>query len=188
MELSLEEKSILLEAARNSITSIFTGQEIPDPNYKNHPVFKSHAGAFVTLTENNRLRGCIGYIVSDQPLFQTVCEAAVHAAQNDPRFHPLSESELSKISIEISVLSEPFPLNSYDEIEIGKHGLILEEKGRRGLLLPQVPVEHNMDKEQYLDAICQKSGFHASYWRDKQLILSGFTATVFSEKSLAKVE
>lgn len=188
MELSLEEKSILIEAARNSITSIFTGREIPEPDYQKHPVFKSHAGAFVTLTEKNRLRGCIGYIISDQPLYQTVCEAAVHAAQNDPRFHPLIESELPKISIEVSVLSEPFPLNSYDEIEIGKHGLILEEKGRRGLLLPQVPVEHHMDKEQFLDAICQKSGFHASYWRDKQLKLNGFTATVFSEKSLTKVE
>jgi AmmeMemoRadiSam system protein A len=188
MELSLEEKSILLEAARNSIKSIFTGKEIPDPDYQKHHVFKSHAGAFVTLTENNRLRGCIGYIISDQPLYQTVCEAAVHAAQNDPRFHPLSENEILKISIEISVLSEPFPLYSYEEIEIGKHGLILEEKGRRGLLLPQVPVEHHMDKEQYLDAICQKSGFHASYWRDKQLKLNGFTATVFSEKSLTNAE
>ena len=188
MELSLEEKLILLEAARNSITSIFTGQEIPEPDFQKHPVFNSHAGAFVTLTENNKLRGCIGYIVSDQPLYQTVCEAAVHAAQYDPRFHPVSENELSKISIEISVLSEPFPLKSYDEIEIGKHGLILEEKGRRGLLLPQVPVEHHMDREQYLDAICQKSGFHAKYWRDKQLKFSGFTATVFSEKSLTKVE
>lgn len=188
MELSLEEKSLLLEAARNSITSTFTGKEIPDPDYQKHPVFNSHAGAFVTLIEKNKLRGCIGYIISDQPLYQTICEAAVHAAQNDPRFHPLIESELPLISIEISVLSEPFPLKSYDEIEIGKHGLILEEKGRRGLLLPQVPVEHNMDKEQYLDAICQKSGFHASYWRDKQLKLSGFTATVFSEKSFSKVE
>jgi hypothetical protein len=188
MELTQEEKKILLEAARNSITSIFTGKEIPQPDFKKHPVFNSHAGAFVTLTEHGGLRGCIGFIISDQPLFKTICEAAVHAAQNDPRFYPVSEKELSKISIEISVLSEPFPLNNYDEIEIGKHGLILEEKGKRGLLLPQVPVEHNMNREQYLDAICQKSGFHAGYWREKQLKLSGFTATVFSEKSLTKVE
>lgn len=188
MELTQEEKSILLEAARNSIASIFTGHEVPEPDYTKHPVLKSKAGAFVTLTEHGRLRGCIGYIISDQPLFKTVCEAAIHAAQNDPRFSPVSSNELSKISIEVSVLSEPFPLKSYDEIEIGKHGLILEEKGRRGLLLPQVPVEHHMDRDQYLDAICQKSGFHASYWKDKQLKLSGFTATVFSEKSLTKVE
>jgi len=93
-------------------------------------------------------------------------------------------NEMKNIAIEISVLSEPFQLNSYDEIEIGKHGLILEEKGRRGLLLPQVPVEHHMGKDQYLDAICQKTGFPAGYWRDKLLKLSGFTATVFSEEEM----
>lgn len=188
MELTQEEKTILLEAARNSIASIFTDKEVPEPDYQKHPVLKSKAGAFVTLTEHGRLRGCIGYIISDQPLFTTVCEAAVHATQNDPRFPPVTSNELAKISIEISILSEPFQLKSYDEIEIGKHGLILEEKGRRGLLLPQVPVEHHMDRDQYLNAICQKSGFHTSYWKDKQLKLSGFTATVFSEKSLTKDE
>lgn len=184
MEPSLEEKTILLDAARNSIKSFFTGQQIEEPDYNKHPLFKSRSGAFVTLTVKERLRGCIGYIISDQPLFETVCEAALHAARSDPRFSPVNQEELAKIEIEISILSEPFPLKSYDEIEIGKHGLILEEKGRRGLLLPQVPVEHHMNKEQYLDAICQKSGFHASYWRDKQLNLNGFTATVFSEKSV----
>jgi hypothetical protein len=183
MEISSEEKKILLECARNSIKSVFTGEKIPEPDYKKYPLLKTHSGAFVTLTIGGHLRGCIGYIISDQPLFETVGEAAIHASQNDPRFSQLSQKELSKISIEISILSEPFPLNSYDEIELGKHGLILEEKGRRGLLLPQVPVEHNMSKEQYLDAICQKSGFHASYWKEKQLKLSGFTANVFSEKS-----
>lgn len=188
MELTLEEKTILLKAARNSINSLFNEKSRSEPDYKKHPALKSKSGAFVTLTEHGRLRGCIGFIISDQPLFKTVCEAAVNAAQNDPRFLPVSAVELSKISIEISVLSEPFPLNNYDEIEIGKHGLILEEKGRRGLLLPQVPVEHNMNKEQYLDAICQKTGFHSGYWKEKQLKLNGFTATVFSEKSLTKAE
>ncbi|MEW6508151.1 MAG: AmmeMemoRadiSam system protein A [Bacteroidota bacterium] len=188
MDLTQEEKTILLEAARKSITLFFAGGEISEPDYKKYPVLKTHSGAFVTLSEQGKLRGCIGFIISDKPLFKTVCEAAVNAAQNDPRFNPLSQDELSSVSIEISVLSEPFPLKSYDEIEIGKHGLILEEKGRRGLLLPQVPVEHQMNKEQYLDAICLKSGFNAGYWREKQLKLSGFTAVVFSEKLLTKVE
>lgn len=184
MELSLEEKKILLKAARMAINSIFTGEEIPKPDYEKYPSLKSHSGAFVTLTEFGRLRGCIGYIISDKPLYETVCDAAVSAALNDPRFPPVRQSELDNIEIEISVLSEPFQLNSYDEIIVGKHGLILEEKGRRGLLLPQVPVEHNMNKEQFLDAICQKTGFPAGYWRTKQLKLSGFTALVFNEKEL----
>ena len=183
MEITLEEKKILLDIARASIKSIFTGEKIPEPDYKKYSVFNSHSGAFVTLTKSGSLRGCIGYIISDSPLFETVCDAAVQASQNDPRFPSVSQSEIKDLSIEISVLSEPFPLNNYDEIEIGKHGLILEEKGRRGLLLPQVPIEHHMNREQYLDAICQKSGFSPGYWRTKQLKLNAFTATVFCDSS-----
>ena len=184
MEITLEEKKILLDIARTSIKSVFTGEKISEPDYEKHPFFNSHAGAFVTLTKAGSLRGCIGYIISDSPLFETVCEAAIHASQNDPRFPSVRQSEVKDLLIEISVLSEPFPLNSYDEIEIGKHGLILEEKGRRGLLLPQVPIEHHMNREQYLDAICQKSGFSPGYWKTKQLKFHAFTATIFCEKDL----
>ena len=184
MEISLEEKKILLEAARNSIELLFKGEKVEEPDYTMHPIFKSHSGAFVTLTEYGSLRGCIGYIISDQPLWQTVCEAAVQSSQNDPRFPSVRRSEIKNLEIEISILSEPFPLNNYDEIEIGKHGLILNEKGRRGLLLPQVPIEHHLNREQFLDAICQKTGFPAGYWRKKFLDLSAFTATVFSESEI----
>jgi uncharacterized protein len=188
MILNDREKEILLEGARKTIVSVFSGQEVERPDYSSYPVLKTHCGAFVTLTEYNSLRGCIGYIIGDQPLFETVCEAAIQASQNDPRFPPVTLQEIKKISIEVSVLSEPFNLNSYDEIEIGKHGLILEEKGRRGLLLPQVPVEHNMNREQFLDAICQKSGFPKNYWRQTQLKLKAFTALVFNEESLSKLD
>lgn len=185
MELDKSEKEILLKAARDSINSSFQKIVIEKPDYEKHPVLKLHAGAFVTLTQFGTLRGCIGYIIGDRPLFDTVCEAAIQAAQDDPRFSPVRKSEVKNISIEISILSPPFPLKSYDEIEIGKHGLILEESGKRGLLLPQVPVEHHMNREQYLDAICQKTGFSRGYWKTKQLLLSGFTATVFSEEDLS---
>jgi AmmeMemoRadiSam system protein A len=186
MNLTIEEKRIFLQTARSAIISFFQGTKISEPDYLVHPVFKTHAGAFVTLTHAGRLRGCIGYVISDQPLFKTICDAAVQASQADPRFAPVKLKEVEKLAIEISVLSEPFPLNSYDEIEVGKHGLILEEKGYRGLLLPQVPIEHHMNKDQYLDAICQKTGLPPGYWRNKQLKLSGFTATVFSEEELEK--
>lgn len=186
MELTQEEKRILLNAARLSIKSIFQKEKIEEPDYNTFPVLKSHGGAFVTLTEFEKLRGCVGYILSNKAIFKTVCEAAVQAAKNDTRFIPVREGELENIEIEISILSEPFPMNNYDEIEIGRHGLILEEEGRRGLLLPQVPVEHNMNLEQYLDAICQKTGFPITYWRTKKLNLSLFTATVFNEQELVK--
>lgn len=184
MELTVEEKKILLKTARESIQSIFTKAAIEDPDYKTFPLLKSKSGAFVTLTSHSRLRGCIGYIASDDPLFETVSTAAVQAALNDPRFPPMKLEEIPEIEVEISVLSEPFPLNSYDEIELGVHGLILEEKGRRGLLLPQVPIEHNMDKEEFLDAICQKTGLPRGFWKTKQLKFSGFTATVFNESEI----
>jgi AmmeMemoRadiSam system protein A len=109
-------------------------------------------------------------------------EAAYQAAFHDPRFSPLTEEEYKLISIEISILSEPFPLNNYDDIVVGEHGLILEEENKRGLLLPQVPIEHNMNKEEYLSALCNKAGFPPYYWKEKQLKLFAFTATVFSEK------
>lgn len=186
MELKSDEKKILLTAARSSINSSFTGEKISEPDYNKYPVLKSHAGAFVTLMKFGSLRGCIGYIISDQPLFETVCEAAVQASKNDPRFPSVQKSEIKNLEIEISILSEPFPLNNYEEIEIGKHGLILNEKRRRGLLLPQVPIEHHMNREQFLDAICQKTGYPVGYWKTKQLQLNAFTATVFNEKELEK--
>ncbi|MBX3009650.1 MAG: AmmeMemoRadiSam system protein A [Melioribacteraceae bacterium] len=182
MNLTHEEKTILLSAARSSIESIFSKMKVETPDYEKYPSLKINAGAFVTLTEYNSLRGCIGYIISDQPLFDTVCDAAIQAAIHDPRFPRLSESELPNIKIEISVLSPPFKMHSYDEIVIGKHGLILEENSARGLLLPQVPIEHNMNRDQFLDAICKKSGLPKKYWQTKQLKLKGFTAEVFSEE------
>ena len=185
MEITLKEKKILLDIARTSIRSVFTGEKIPKPDYEKYPVFNSYSGTFVTLTKAGSLRGCIGYIISDRTLFETVCDAAIQASQNDPRFPSVRQSEIDNLAIEISVLSEPFPLNNYDEIIIGKHGLILEEKGRRGLLLPQVPIEHHMNREQYLDAICRKSGFPPGYWKTKQLKLHAFTATIFCDSSVS---
>ncbi len=185
MEIDKETKLFLLKLARKAIEQQFNPTiELPKPDYDKYPLLKSQAGAFVTINENNNLRGCIGYIIGYQPLYETVVDAAKQAAFSDPRFPSLTKPEFDKIEIEVSILSEPFPLNGYDEIVVGKHGLILEEGGRRALLLPQVPIEHRMNKEEYLSALCQKGGFHPNLWREKQLKLSGFTATVFSEKEM----
>lgn len=185
MEFSLEEKKILIRLARLRIEEkLFDIEKVDEFDIEKYPNVKSKCGAFVTLTMNGELRGCIGYITSDDPLHQTIQEAAEHAAFEDPRFYPLTEEEYNNVEIEISVLSEAFPMKSYDEIELGKHGLILEESGRRGLLLPQVPVEHGMDKEQFLNAICRKTGVPQDLWRKKLLNLSLFSALVFCEKDL----
>lgn len=186
MQLSTDEKRILLQAARKSIANAFKGTFPEEINYEAYPVMKTNAGAFVTLTEKGSLRGCIGYIFSENFLYDTVCDAARRAAFKDPRFPSLQEEELDNVEIEISVLSPPFKMNSYDEIVLGEHGLILEDYGRRALLLPQVPIEHNMDLEGYLCAICDKAGLPSDLWQERMLNMNLFTATVFSEEEAGR--
>lgn len=181
MVLSTQEKKQLLSLAHFSIESGFRPTH-KDPIPKDNPgTLTAKAGAFVTITINNKLRGCIGYIQSEDELSKTVMDAAFQAAFHDPRFAPLSESEFNNIKLEISVLSPPFPLNNYEDIIVGEHGLILEESGRKALLLPQVPIEHNLNKEAFLSALCNKAGFYEGYWKETQLKIKGFTANVFSE-------
>lgn len=187
MKILTEEKDILLNAARQSIGSLFDGKEPDQPDFTKYPLLKEKLGAFVTLTINHQLRGCIGYIVGREPLFDTICSAAVHAAVNDPRFSSLKKSEFEKIHIEISILSEFIPIKSYDEIIIGKHGLYLDEGGG-GLLLPQVATEHKMNRDQFLSALCNKAGFYSEYWKERILKIKVFTAEIFSEEETEKTK
>jgi AmmeMemoRadiSam system protein A len=186
MELTFEEKGILLKAARQSIQSVFGEAGKPEVDLEKFSKLKIKSGAFVTLTINNNLRGCIGYIFAENSIYETVCEAAVQAAFRDPRFLPLSHSELGLISIEVSVLSVPEKINSYDEVRIGKHGLILNHMGRRGLLLPQVATENNFNLEKFLCAICEKAGFEPYLWQKQKLSIEVFTAEIFSEEGERK--
>ncbi len=186
MELSPEDKTILLKAARDSIKSVFDESEIPSLDLAKYPSLKTRSGAFVTLTIDTSLRGCIGYIFADMSLYETVCEAAVQAAFRDPRFLPVSREELEEFDIEISVLSPSREIDSYDEIEIGKHGLILNHLGRRGLLLPQVAPENNFNRERFLCSICEKAGFEPYLWQKQKLSIEVFTAVIFSEEGERK--
>jgi len=181
MNISIDEKRAMLKIARSSIESIFDNSKNIDIDLAKFPILNSRKGAFVTLTKNQNLRGCIGYIISNLPLFETIKDAAKQAAIGDSRFPKLTKSEINQIAIEVSILSEPFPMKSYNDIIVGTHGLILSERGRRGLLLPQVPIEHNMNKEEYLSALCQKAGFYSDFWKEKTLDIEMFTANVFSE-------
>ena len=186
MNLTSEEKGFLLNAARQSIKAVFGETDEPTVDYEKFPTLKTKSGSFVTLTIKKNLRGCIGYIFAENNLFNTVCEAAVQAAFRDPRFFPLSHSELNLIEIEISVLSESKKINSYEEIRIGEHGLILNHLGRRGLLLPQVATENNFNLERFLCAICEKAGFEPYLWQKQKLNIEVFTADIFSEEGERK--
>ena len=136
--------------------------------------------AFVTLTKNGRLRGCIGYTEAVAPLFKVVQECAVAAATEDPRFPAVSPKELPSLRIEISVLTPLVPIQP-EEVEVGRHGLMVSQGRRRGLLLPQVPGEWGWDRETFLDQTCLKAGLPASAWRHGAT-LRAFTAEVFGEE------
>ncbi len=182
MELSEESKGILMLAARDSIESLFGEAHSSIIDYNYYPQLQqTGAGVFVTLTIHNQLRGCIGYITSKWNLYETVCDAAMQAASNDPRFPPLSEQELPKINVEISVLSPLSELEDYNMIKLGEHGLYLEEGDYRGLLLPQVAAENNFDIPGFLTALCEKAGLPQNEWEIRKLNIKTFTALVFSE-------
>ena len=184
MQLSEEVKKILLLVARDAIKSHFGETTYPKIDYSQNPELSiKNTGAFVTLTINNELRGCIGFLEApNKKLIDTITEAAKRAAFNDPRFRPLSNRELNNIKIEISILSPFSPIKSYDEIKLGIHGLLLDEEDTRALLLPQVATEHNFTLHDFLSAICQKGGIDSNTWQKRNLNLKIFTATVFSEK------
>ena len=133
MQLSEEVKKVLLLAARESIKSHLDKSNPTKIDYSQYPeLSEKNKGAFVTLTKHNELRGCIGYLEApDQTLFDTIYEAAKRAAFNDPRFHPMAAEELHDINIEISILSPFHPINDYEKIKIGLHGLLLDEEGIR---------------------------------------------------------
>lgn len=179
------EKKVLLQIARNTLENLFiTEPKVLRQSSDFSEILKEKLGAFVTLKIEGDLRGCIGFIESKEPLYKTVEEAAILAATEDTRFPPLELNELMLIDIEISVLGKSESVKSYDDIILGEDGLILEEGFKRGLLLPQVPIEHGMNKEEYLTAICCKAGLNGSLWKTKLVNLKKFKAFHFSESEL----
>jgi AmmeMemoRadiSam system protein A len=183
MNISEEEKAILLHTAREAIRGIFDSEtKISDVDFKYYPqLTKRDAGAFVTLLKKGKLRGCVGYITSMKTIFDTVIDAAINAAINDPRFPPLREEEVSMVDIEVSILSPPESFHGYDNIIIGKHGLLLDEEHYRSVLLPQVAVEHKFSVSDFLSALCEKAGLDGNTWMNENLDIKVFTAEVFSE-------
>ncbi len=146
------------------------------------PALAAPCGAFVTIRRDEELRGCIGFIEASGALLETVREAAIKAATEDYRFGPLDESELGLITLEISVLSPPKPLRSVSDLRIGTHGLIIEAGHHRGLLLPQVAIEHRWDRETFLSNTCRKAGLPPDAWKLASTSILVFSAEVFHEE------
>jgi AmmeMemoRadiSam system protein A len=139
-------------------------------------------GAFVTIFHDGELRGCLGRLNSQLPVARLVAQLAQAVADSDPRFHRVTPQELEGIGVEISVLTGEREIQSVDEIEVGRHGLIVEQGTSRGLLLPQVPAEQGWDRDEFLDHACLKAGLAADAWR-RGARLFVFEAQVFGERS-----
>jgi AmmeMemoRadiSam system protein A len=170
----------LVEIARAAVTRAITGVE-PPPAGAVEP-FPEASGAFVTLKRDGQLRGCIGTLECKRPLGEEVARVAVSAAREDPRFDPLRPVELDDLDVEVSVLG---PLEEIDPgdpaaIDIGRHGLVVEQGVRRGLLLPQVATEWGWDREQFLAQTCEKAGLPADCWRRGAKVYR-FEAEVFGD-------
>ncbi len=177
--LTQEERTRLLEIARTGIEMRLRMLPIYPPQCDTGSL-TAKRGVFVSLHKNGHLRGCIGCIESNQPLSMTVHEMACAAAFDDPRFPPLDSDELSGLDIEVSVLSPLQEVRHEDEIEVGVHGLYIVNGYYRGLLLPQVAVEHKWDRETFLEATCHKAGLPSNAWRTQGTKIFIFTADIFS--------
>lgn len=139
-------------------------------------------GVFVTLHKFGRLRGCMGVLEPPADLIQTVRHAAVCAALQDPRFRPVAPGELGDIRIDVSIMTQPQPLRELDELELGRHGIIVGRGHSRGLFLPQVATEYGFSREEFLSRCCtEKAGLPPDAWRDPRTEVLIFTAEVFAE-------
>jgi uncharacterized protein len=198
-EFSHEERTQLLRLAHDSILSALQNREICLDPPTSH--FAEPRGVFTSLylrhglhgkdpqekdrpekaLQEKELRGCVGYVLPSCAIYRAVAETARAAAFDDNRFPPVTIEEALALEIVLSILSPAGPIQA-DEIEVGRHGLLISGQGRRGLLLPQVPVEHEWDRLTFLEQTCRKAGLPLDAWKQGATI-EAFTAEVFGEKS-----
>jgi AmmeMemoRadiSam system protein A len=179
-EFSLEERAQLLRLAHDSIISALEFREIPLEPPTLH--LAESRGVFTSLHFFEELRGCVGYVLPTLPVYRAVAETARAAAFDDNRFPPVTKEEAPHLEIELSILSPPQAIRPED-IEVGRHGLLISQNGRRGLLLPQVPIEHEWDRTTFLEQTCRKAGLLLNAWQ-KGATIEAFTAEIFRDQAL----
>jgi len=200
-EFSLEQRRILLRIAHQAIVCGLERQpfaEVP-PLF---PELLQPRGVFTTLylrtdqpgtldrdpnsephmEPHRELRGCVGYALPIAPLHRAVAETARAAAFDDSRFSPVTLEEVSRLEVSLSVLSRLFPIHP-EAVEVGRHGLLISQGARRGLLLPQVPAEQSWDRKTFLEQTCRKAGLPLDAWR-KDATIEAFTAEVFADSDV----
>ena len=183
--LTTNQKKRLLEIARKAIEEYLANGKRLDFK-EDDPQLTSISGAFVTLHNRRELRGCIGNIIGQKPLFETVSDMAIASASGDPRFPALSQEEFKEVDIEISVLTPLKRITGIDEFQLGIHGVLVKSGFSQGVFLPQVATETGWSKEEFLSQLCaHKAGLSPDAWKDAKTELYIFSAQVFSENPLS---
>jgi uncharacterized protein len=181
-EFSLEERVLLLRLAHEAIASVLENRQISLTPPSAH--LEEMRGAFTTLYVRGDLRGCVGYALPVAPLYRTVVETARGAAFEDTRFPALGPEELCELEVSLSVLSPLRPIQP-ERVEVGRHGLLVSLGPRRGLLLPQVPIEHGWERITFLEQTCHKAGLPPTAWQEGAT-LEAFTAEIFGDRDFQK--
>lgn len=176
--LNSSERDFLKRTARRSLEHAVKGAALECPEAPTQAL-RDKRGAFVTLKRKGKLRGCIGYIRAYKPLVDAVWEMTESAAMRDDRFIPVEPKEVDAIEIEITVLSPLQRITNPDDVLVGRHGLLITRGYQSGVLLPQVPVEADWDRDTFLSQTCIKAGLPPDAWHDPDTVLEVFTAEVF---------
>jgi AmmeMemoRadiSam system protein A len=179
--LTRQEKDTLLEMARKSVETAVRRHRLAECPRPAASTLNQERGAFVTITKNGQLRGCIGYVAPVKPLYLTVCDVAAKAALEDSRFPPVKPAELADLEYEVSVLSPLRRVQDVREIRVGQHGLLIHAYGLEGLLLPQVATEEKLDRIAFLELASRKAGLPEDAWLRPETDIFRFTALVFAE-------
>jgi AmmeMemoRadiSam system protein A len=179
-----DQKQLLTIARRSIEAAVRHGRLAGAADSSPSAATSEPAAAFVTIHEHGQLRGCIGLMRFEVPLWQNVRDAAAAAALDDPRFLPVGEPELPALELEVSVLDPPVELPDPAGFVAGRHGIVVERGLRRALLLPQVATEMGWDEQQMLEAVCRKANLPGDAWKDGATRLLVFESTCFGESDL----
>jgi uncharacterized protein (TIGR00296 family) len=192
-ELTQQEGEFLVQLARETVKRYLeNGEKTSSPKDTPQKLF-TKCGVFVTINtvrdKERFLRGCIGYPYPTNPLIEAIIDSAINAATEDPRFDPVEPVELGRVVFEVSVLTPPElvqtdnPKEYVSKIKVGEDGLIIENGWRKGLLLPQVPIEWGWGEEEFLCECCTKAGLPPDSWLNKNTKLYKFKAIIFEEET-----
>ncbi len=187
-DISLEDGKILVKTSRMIVTEYLKNRMKVTFDKKFESNYSFNSGVFVTLNNPLGLRGCIGYPLPNQKLFNALIEASIAAATEDPRFPPVKIEELDQITFEVTILTQPQEIlvsdpNEYPlKIKVGRDGLIVKRGSNSGLLLPQVPLEYSWTEEEFLGHTCEKANLPWDCWKDKKTQIQKFEGIIFKEE------